>query len=594
MPLARLAQSDFSAGMWRSLAPHRIPANGCYDLLNHLIDNEGLPYQRGGIEAFSGAVATSSDFTTVHDILTSAGRRTFWATTTEMGVLDPADGVTPIRISYAGLTPSLAGLPTPRRVTVLGGRAYIDGGIVYGGATQAADYEVGSIALTQGSTTVVGTGTAWSTNVGPGMILNFPTPNENYVVSSVTDDTHIELTGPYKGATVSGQLYAFRSVAASITLSDIYGTAGKRLLAMGDRRKGSSGDIVYFSRNQDPINEITRNDGTFQGIEALPDEDPENFHDGDYHQIPQSPEGLGIASWGDTAIIFTTDGVWLISNMDLDPVDAAGNEQQQLVHTAPQVVLWHRNGLAGYEDAWIVPARDGIYVMGQSSLDRIDTPITPLYRSYVRAGYTLGLATVIEGHYILPVLSGLDHVDTLVCRLDRPVAVSRGLAVRPWSHFSGLPIRAFASQETSSSPNLLVASTGNTLLRARYFEPETVDSRDNGTVFTSQIVTRDFPTGNGNQNVTREVDADYDLVDVAGNANPTLIAEFATGHPADTAPYTTLPDPGPEGTDQFKRWLLPDPPRSRYIRIRLRTSGQLQTLLIRAIQVLVRASQKND
>jgi hypothetical protein len=588
MPLGRLRQDDFSAGMFRSLAPQRIPANGCYDLQNFLIDNEGSPYQRGGSAPYANPAA-SSDFTNVYDALLELGRRTLWSTKTQIGVLDPADGLTPITLEPPGY---FIGIPEPRRGTVLGGRIYIDGGLVYAGTTKPGEYGTGTVAVTQDSKTVVGSGTAWLANVGAGMILNFAA-TANYVVAAVTDDTHLELTAPYKGAAASGQVYLARSIGAPHKLSMIYGSAGRRLLAVGDRRSGETGDTVYFSRNQDPINEVARADGTFQGIQSLPDEDPENFHVGDFHQIPGSPDCLGLASWGDTAIVFTTGGVWLISNMDLEPVDDAGNVQQSLVHSAPQIVLWHRNGIAGFEDAWIVPARDGIYIMGKTFLERLDTPLTPLYRDYFRQGLTLGLATVFEGHYLLPILSGTDAVDLLVCRLDRPVRTSAG-TIRPWSHFSGPPVRAYCKQETAGSPNLLIASTGNRLLRGRYFEPAAVPANDNGTLFTSQLVTRDLATGNGNMNVVREIDADYDLVDTPAGDNPTLVPEFATGHPAGTAPYTTLTDVGPEGTDTFKRWLLPDPPRTRLIRVRLRSQGKLASLLVRSLSVLVRQSTKND
>src|SRR5213595_3559727 len=94
MGLSRLAQQDLSAGMWRSLSPERIPSNGCYDLTNFLIDNQWLPFVRGGIDALSTAF-TSSDLTFVHDGLYATGRRTFFASKTEFGVLD-SDGVTPI------------------------------------------------------------------------------------------------------------------------------------------------------------------------------------------------------------------------------------------------------------------------------------------------------------------------------------------------------------------------------------------------------------------------------------------------------------------------------------------------------------------
>lgn len=595
MPLGRLSQADFSAGMFRSLAPQRIPQNGCFDLTDYLIDNEGSPYQRGGIDAFSDAF-DSSDFTFVYDGLFEVGRRTFFATKTMFGVLD-ADGHTPIKLwddSGVGSGYLGGGLDVPVRGTVIGGRIYLDGGRVYAGARQfgVIGATTGTASLAEGSDTVVGVGTAFTTEAGVGMVFGFGP--RNYVVKSVTDDTHLVLTQNAKETTGAGTTFSLAAVGlagagfstpdASLRANDIYGTAGRRLLVLRD-------DKVYFSRNIDPVVPVDRSDGSFEGILAKPDEDPENFVEGDYHQIPHSPSGLGIASWGDTAVVFTTDGVWLISNMDLEPVDNDGTVQQTLTHSAPQVVLWHRNGIAPFQDALVVPARDGIYIMGEGSLERVDTPITPLYRSYHRDGYTLGLATVMEGHYILPILSGTDYVDTLVCRLDRPATVGRS-SVYPWSHFSGLPIRAFTQQETADAPNLLIASTGDKLLKARYFEQTPSD--DNGTAFTSQLVTRDLPTGAGNKNLVREIDVDYDLVDTADGDDPTLICDFAEGHPAETASYTSAGDNGLEGTDQFKRWLLDAPPRTRTIRVRLRSSGRLQSLLIRSIGILARSSTKND
>ena len=592
MGLGRLPQDDFSAGMWRSLAAHRIPRNGCFELRNYLIDNEGLPYERGGIEAASTDFS-SGDFTLVYDGLFPAGRRTFFATKTEWGVLD-ADGVTPITLDAGPVAGN--GLLTPRRVTSIAGRIYIDGGRMYDGARKSGytssfdGYGTGATG-TQGSDVIVGLGgTQWLTYAAPGMSIGLG--GRGYVIKEVIDDTHVRVTTPFHEPTITAN-YAIGPVGIPMKQADIYGTAGKRLLTL-------TGDKLEFSRNIDNPTEVRTQAGTgggggaeFAGILAKPLEDPENFLDGDYHIIPGSPDGLGLESWGDTAIVFTTDGVWLVSNMDLSPVDNAGNVQQALTHSAPQVVLWHRNGLAAFQDAFIVPARDGVYIMGAGSLERIDTPITPLYRDYFRQGLTLGVATVFEGHYLLPILDGTTAVDLLVCRLDRPVRTPAGI-VRPWSHFEQPPVRTFAQQETGGSPNLLIASDGTKLLRARYFEPQAVASDDNGSVYTSELVTRDLPTGNGNKNLVREITVDYDLTDTAAGDNPTLIADFATAHPAETAPYTSAGDNAPEGTDQFKKWLLPVPPKSRYIRVRLRSSGRLQTLLIRAISIFVRASNKND
>ena len=64
-------------------------------------------------------------------------------------------------------------------------------------------YVTGTVSITQGSTTVTGVGTAW-TSASPTLLyqqfrigLNAPI----YTIIEVTDDTHLELSSPYGGAT---------------------------------------------------------------------------------------------------------------------------------------------------------------------------------------------------------------------------------------------------------------------------------------------------------------------------------------------------------------------------------------------------------
>lgn len=68
-------------------------------------------------------------------------------------------------------------------------------------------YRQGTVAVTNGSTAVTGTTTAWSTNVkaGDGFSLDGATW---YEVASVTDNTHIVLASNFGGSTTSGAAYA--------------------------------------------------------------------------------------------------------------------------------------------------------------------------------------------------------------------------------------------------------------------------------------------------------------------------------------------------------------------------------------------------
>lgn len=51
-----ISQDDFSAGMVRDIAQELIPANGAYDLVNALLDEDGNPYRRGGTAYKSGVL----------------------------------------------------------------------------------------------------------------------------------------------------------------------------------------------------------------------------------------------------------------------------------------------------------------------------------------------------------------------------------------------------------------------------------------------------------------------------------------------------------------------------------------------------------
>lgn len=79
--------------------------------------------------------------------------------------------------------------------------------IQFGQFISPAAYNTGTVAVTQGSTTVVGTGTAWSSTQ---LYLQFRIglTSPIYTIATVTDATHIELSSPWGGATGSGIGYS--------------------------------------------------------------------------------------------------------------------------------------------------------------------------------------------------------------------------------------------------------------------------------------------------------------------------------------------------------------------------------------------------
>jgi len=80
-------------------------------------------------------------------------------------------------------------------------------------------YEVGTISITKGATTVTGSSTNWTTNASAGQkiwIRGFW-----YTISSITSDTELELGSTYSGRTVSGVSYAIATPAEGIRVQNI-------------------------------------------------------------------------------------------------------------------------------------------------------------------------------------------------------------------------------------------------------------------------------------------------------------------------------------------------------------------------------------
>lgn len=68
-------------------------------------------------------------------------------------------------------------------------------------------YDTGTVAVTNGSATVVGTGTVWSTSLAAGQLFSILGSGVTYTIASITNDTHLVLSANYGGTTASGQLY---------------------------------------------------------------------------------------------------------------------------------------------------------------------------------------------------------------------------------------------------------------------------------------------------------------------------------------------------------------------------------------------------
>lgn len=585
MPLSWLAQRDFAAGAVRSTARHLIPESGVYSVENGLLDEDGSIYRRGGTEYLSNA-AFGTGLRWVWDGFFPVGQRTLFASSSAFGVL-AADGVTPILVSGA------EGLAAPVRAAQVGGMLFIPPGRVYAGSRKVGPYiTIGTtIAVTQGSTTVTGTGTTWqASGVDAGMLLY--DRGRYYVVDAVVSDTSLRLRTAVEGATAAGLSYLLETVGTpqpavpnvpdSFPAAEYYATVAERLIAVNGTR-------IAFSQGRSSTGVLR----------------PQSFVATDYHELPEGSLALGAASVGDRLLVFATDGVWAINNMTFDLTDAAGNVQQSMQPTAQDVVLWGAAGIAEYRGALVVPGLDGVYLVdGASEPVELSRSITPLLSEHVRLGRKPGGAVVFRNHYFLPVLDSANVVvDLLVCRLDRPVRV-RGQTFFPWSWLRGhAMLTAALTQRVSTTnvrqPELLGAGSGSdarVLKLTSMFAPSAARKSDaDGTAHSLVVETRDYPTGGGNTNTVRRLRVRYGLED-AGTDNPTVSASYtreggSAVSLAGAAPETSNPEsPVPE-TSGYYTWLLQS--STRYVRVRLQSAAPAARLILRSIEIAVRPSGKD-
>lgn len=257
--------------------------------------------------------------------------------------------------------------------------------------------------------------------------------------------------------------------------------------------------------------------------------EPASFVETDYWELPGGVEILGLAGGRESCVVFTTNGIWVISDMTLNLTDEAGNIQQRLDHYSGDLVLWGASGVAAWEEALIVPGTEAVWQIKRgvtseqiSSFSTISDPIVDLYQEYVRAGYSPGQATVFRSHYILPIIGGGRVIDTLVCRLDMPIKGSGC----PWTRLSGYGAQLGAAEtrvsaSTSREPILLGGTYGedSRVLNLSYFHQSTdteVDADDSVPEFS--LSTRSYLTGNNVANAVTSLRVRYQLSSQAGSA----------------------------------------------------------------------------
>jgi hypothetical protein len=382
-----------------------------------------------------------------------------------------------------------------------------------------------------------------------------------------------------------GSTYDGTTVGTAAKVSSLYTVVANRLVS-------AAGDRIDFS--------VAATPGTFNAT--------------DFHRVPGGVQVLGLAGLRDMCAVFTTGGVWLIRNMAFDLVDAQGNVQQTLDEYSPDVVLWGNAGIVGWEEALVVPALDGVYLMslGVASeagvpFARISDAINDLYLEHVRLGRWPGLATVYRNHYILPILDATGTVDMLVCNLAA-VPDSRGRRPYPWSRMDGFGAKLAAVAVRQDTLPRLLGAAAQRVLNLSYFDPGVTAALDaDGSVPGAwEVTTRDIATGPLNANTIMKIRGTYELAK-SDASQATLSAFVLVGRPvsgaaewglfdwggaewtpAETA--LTLEGSAPEDVFAKHPFSWPVRKRARYGRFRLRCDDASVKLTLRALEVFVRGS----
>lgn len=588
--LIQQGQEDFSGGAF--FGQERVPANGCEDIVNGYVDPDGGVARRGGSQYRGVGLPSPYNTGTYRPMMfwdgyLAAGRRTVQVRRDPSAPSESSDRILVETTDESGWVVRGTGLPSTkaRMVAVAGVLFYPDAktqpAINYVGSnlTDPGASVTGSIAFTQGSAKVTGTGTNFTSSVVPGQVLSAGSPGGSsanvhlFGVQAVVSDTELTLAAAWQGANATFSASTW-GVSSQAYISTLYNTTWANTAPLAGSQAGPAvlgvtagrlligrGDRVAFSDAGDPGLWLTTN----------------------YHQMPAGSLVTGIEGVRDSALVFTTNGVMAIRNLSYDLTDAQGNVQQTLQPLHPELVLWGELGLAGWAGAVIVPGTDGVYMVdGTSSpVDLSNEAIQGLYRGYVQAGYQPGLASVFQSRYFLPILNGDAWVDTLVCDLRS----------RSWSRLDGHggTVSFFARRvnDPSRQPMLLglEANPGQRMLDlSGFFAPSsTVKNDANGTTHQLKLTFRTLTAG-----VIpvqwRKFRVRFEADDAASD-DPQLQAEVATGRPGN--PFTTLSGSAPEGETTFN-WSLSK--KARAVRYRVTTLHPASKFVVRAFESFYRPS----
>jgi hypothetical protein len=564
-----LEQSDFGAGIYRG---RKAPAASVFDAVNALVDDEGQLFARGKSAYFDAATAGFT-LTGIADLYLAPGRRLVaWGPGSGLLALNE------VAHTFASVAPTPESVSRAVQLGSIGVFQRAPGSelLLYAGSLKTTSYNTGTVSIAAGSTALTGVGTSWLANVDVGMLMEDTGATAAGVVASVDSDTAITLREAWAGATLAGSGATFAPYFSTPPPASAASLPAVRSFAAS---VGSPGRLVMGFNNRAYFSEPG-------AVELLTDQ---------YHELPASEVITGADSIEDTLILFTTGGVWIVENMAFDVVDDVGNVQHRVAQVSKDVILWGDAGISAWAGAFVVPAVEDIYLFSPDGTTQVvSEAIRPLYRSYVKAGYQPGAATVHRGHYLLPILNGTTLVDELVCRLDRPYQTPGGRTFRPFTRWSGEAASAAYTQRVGAStraPKLLGVSgvkvTDLTSCMSATGGAATQDA--DATTPTVTIDTNDFDLGPGiRPNTVEKARAVYETT----GGTPTVTVKSAVG--PESASWTTATAKRGAGSSDgtgYSAWRVNR--KAERMRFRFECSSQVTSLILRRLELTVRQAGQN-
>jgi hypothetical protein len=516
--LAEVGQEDFSSGMWRSVAMDKIPRNGLYNIEEFLLDDDGGLYRRGMATRYSTQIAAAPAVGGLWDLSFVPGRRTFFAGSGYTGALN---GVTPIKQLFGGIQARPGPAAKIGDLAYIPGLSTLNGGALYGGSLKTAAYNSGTITCTAGSASIVGVGTAWLANADAGML--FRTDSRRYVVQSVDSDTQITLSTPYEADEAAGAARGYTLEVFVQVLNMKGGLAslnpqrqplcGPAVAAVANKLWVAYGRRVYQSLGPDPVTGRVRpQDWNMSGGAYT-----------DFHEFPS--DVVALAPLRDRLLVFTQDGMYLVSGCAFDLVDANGNPQQRLEKVSDEIVALSGAGVCVASDFVVVAARDGIYKIDSLGQREVLTrSIKTMWQGYVKAGHTPGMPGVFRDH--LFVAMGTTDT-TLVCRLDRPQRTRVG-TIYPWTQVRGAlssstAQQPFAVKDPNGAAKLISGSDDGYVLDATNIFNTYDAELDADGLATAPTFSTGLLEADGGLVTTRDVTLDYTLS--PGAVTPTVVGQ---------------------------------------------------------------------